>query len=289
VAGVLRIRENAPDGRTRPSAVARYQGSRVASGLNHHPQAKRSYRLRSYVTCDLCDRRMFGKARHDIAYLACEPQRQHHKGRNDWYSDHPKSLWAREEVLLDAVRAFFAQRIFGPDRRRHLRAQLQRCAENQNQDSTADRRKQLTRELAGLRRRQDNLIDQLENFEATGDTDVDREYRQSIQRRFAELTTARQAKQAELDQINIEAPPTGDDAELLDQIHRTRHEATIQVAIREDTIRTLTEAAQSNGDSEEGVSAEHDHLSPCSGRPLRGTAQTGTDATCVFTVESLRS
>jgi site-specific DNA recombinase len=148
---------------------------------------------------------MFGKTRHQIAYLACEPQRQHHKGRRDWYSDHPKSLWVREEILLDAVRGFFTKRIFGPDRRRHLRAQLQRVADTETNDTTTDRRKQLTRELADLQRRQANLVDQLENFEATGDADADREYRQSIQRRFAELTGVRRAKQAELDQLKIDS------------------------------------------------------------------------------------
>ena len=284
----------------RPPAAGgqRSQGSRTGAGLNTHPQTKRTYRLRSYVGCDLCDRRMFGKTRHAIAYLACEPERQHHKGRTDWYSDHPKSLWVREEILLDAVRSFFAQRIFGPDRRRYLRTQLQRSAKDQNNDTRAERRKRLlTRELAGLQRRQDNLIDQLENFEATGDTAADREYRQSIQRRFAELTAARHTKQSELDQINVDAPQAGDDADLLDQIpqlqadltelpdglerklydafhlkvryNRTRHEATIQVTIREDTITTLTKATQTSQGTGEGGSAEHNHLFPCSGRPLQ--------------------
>ncbi|MDN3356819.1 recombinase family protein [Actinomadura sp. DC4] len=64
------------------SPVAKYrQGSRTGAGINDHPQAKRSYRLRSYVICDFCDRRMFGKTRRDVAFLACQPQRQHHKGR----------------------------------------------------------------------------------------------------------------------------------------------------------------------------------------------------------------
>ncbi|MGI5223760.1 recombinase family protein [Actinoallomurus sp. CA-142502] len=255
------------------SPVAKYrQGSRTGAGINHHPQAKRSYRLRSYVTCDLCGRRMFGKTRHAIAYLACEPQRQHHKGRADWFGDHPKSLWVREEILLEAVRSFFTQRMFAPDRRRHLRAPLQRSAKDQRNDSATDRHKQLTRELAGLQRRKENLIDQLENFEATADADADREYRQSIQRRFAELTTERRTKQSELDQINIDAPTAGDAADLLDQIsrlrvdltelpeglerklydafhlkvlyNRTRHEATIQVMIREDTITMSAKATQ---------------------------------------------
>ncbi|MGH3375682.1 MAG: hypothetical protein ACRDP6_13165 [Actinoallomurus sp.] len=197
-----------------------------------------------------------------------------------------------------------AQRIFGPDRRRHLRAELQRSAKDQRNDSSADQRKQLSRELAGLQHRQDNLIDQLENFEATGDTDADREYRQTIQRRFAELTITRRTKQSELDQIKIDAPPAGDDADLLDQIpqaqadmtelpeslerelydafhlkvryNRPRHEATIQVTIREDTISTFTKAAQDDPGEDGRTSSELDPAFPSSGCPRQVTQKMGT-------------
>ncbi|WUI00942.1 hypothetical protein OHR68_03725 [Spirillospora sp. NBC_00431] len=40
--------------------------------------------------------------------------------------------------------------------------------------------------------------------------------RQSIQRRFAELNTTRRTKQAELDRINADTPPAGDDTDLPD-------------------------------------------------------------------------
>jgi site-specific DNA recombinase len=275
------------------------QGSRTAAGLNEHPQAKRSYRLRSYVICDLCDRRMFGKTRHNIAYFACQPERQHHKGRADWYADHPKSLWIREEILLEAVRRFFAERIFGPHRQQHLRDQLQRSAENRADKTVAARRKQLNRELADLQRRQNNLIGQLETFEPTGDADADRAYRQSIQHRFGELTAAQRTKQAELDQLNAHTPQAGDDADLLDHIphlaygpielpeelerrlydafhlkiryNRARHEATIQVAVREDTITTLTAVTQSiqGHDTPAEPGQDRNQAFPCSVRPLQ--------------------
>ena len=52
------------------------RGSRSRSGANTaHPQTKRTYVLRSYLRCDLCQRRMFGKTRHkkdhDLTYYAC--------------------------------------------------------------------------------------------------------------------------------------------------------------------------------------------------------------------------
>jgi site-specific DNA recombinase len=39
------------------------RGSRSGAGLNRHPQTRRSYPLRSLVTCELCGRRMRGKLR----------------------------------------------------------------------------------------------------------------------------------------------------------------------------------------------------------------------------------
>jgi hypothetical protein len=65
--------------------------------------------------------------------------------------------------------------------------------------------------------------------------------------------------------------------------NRTRHEATIQVAIREDTITTLTQSTRDAGD---GASAEHDDLFPCSGRPLGDARQMGPGTTCMFATVS---
>ncbi|GAA4100707.1 recombinase family protein [Actinomadura miaoliensis] len=284
------------------SPVAQHrQGSRPTNAVSTHPQTKRSYRLRSYVSCDLCGRRMFGKTRHAIAYFACQPERQHHKGRADWFNDHPKSLWVREDVLLDGVRHFFAERIFGPRRREHLSDQLRRSGAKRADSTNTKRRKQITRELTDLQRRQDNLIGQLETFESTGDPEADRDYRQSIQRRFAELTAARRTKQAELDQLNTDTPPAGDDADLLDLIpqlplelsdlpedlerrlydafhleiryNRPRHEATFRVTVREDTVKLLTNSTESiterGSDMKREQDRQHGRLFPSSGCPLQ--------------------
>jgi DNA invertase Pin-like site-specific DNA recombinase len=55
------------------------RGSRSGAGLNRHPQTRRSYPLRSLVTCELCGRKMRGKvrrkSRRDYVYYACEPPR----------------------------------------------------------------------------------------------------------------------------------------------------------------------------------------------------------------------
>jgi hypothetical protein len=98
-------------------AAAR-RGSRHA-GMNTHPATRRTYVLRHYVHCGLCDKRMFGKTRKNIAYYTCQPQLDR-VGHPETYANHPRALYAREDRLLDCVQAFFAERVFGPDRASHL-------------------------------------------------------------------------------------------------------------------------------------------------------------------------
>ncbi|MBW8087494.1 hypothetical protein [Streptomyces hygroscopicus] len=67
---------------------------------------------------------MFGKNRHRISYYACQIDPNEHRDR-PWFRDHPKSLWAREDVLITPVSRFFAAHVFVPDRRSHLKAALE--------------------------------------------------------------------------------------------------------------------------------------------------------------------
>ncbi|KZB85805.1 hypothetical protein [Amycolatopsis regifaucium] len=46
------------------------------------------------------------------------------RGRSDRFTDHENALYLREDALLDAVAKFFADRVFGPDRRTVLEADL---------------------------------------------------------------------------------------------------------------------------------------------------------------------
>ncbi len=89
------------------------QGSRTAHGPNSHPATRRSYALRSYVICEICGRRTFGKNRHQISYYACQVDPNEHRDR-PWFREHPKSLWVREEFLITPVSRFFATHVFGP-------------------------------------------------------------------------------------------------------------------------------------------------------------------------------
>ena len=249
------------------------QGSRTSAGANRHPLTARTYQLRAYVFCDLCGRRMFGKTRRQHAYYACQPDTRHHDGRTDWYDGHPASLWVREDFLLDLVHAFFADRVFGPARHDLLRAQLTQHASAVTRSADAAvtaQRKQLGKLIADLKRRRDNLIAEIEDQPSTGDPDADRAYRQSIQHRFAELTTEHRGRTQELARLAAAIPPQpASDPELLEQIpglpvalnrvpeplqrrlydafqlhiryNRPRHETVIRVTIRASTLPTLTQ------------------------------------------------
>ncbi|WP_240529013.1 recombinase family protein [Streptomyces antioxidans] len=89
--------------------------SRSEPGTNTaHPQAARTYAPRSFLFCAIYERRMFGKARRGRGFYVCAPKPECIP------PDHPKSLWIKETYLLEPLHAFFAARIFGPDRRELL-------------------------------------------------------------------------------------------------------------------------------------------------------------------------
>ena len=95
-------------------------GSRSAAGPNKHPQTKRSYRLRTYLFCDLCGRRMFGKTRHAHAYYACIPK----KGYIPEGHTAGGTMLVREDALLDRLNEFLSRHVFGEYRRALLDANL---------------------------------------------------------------------------------------------------------------------------------------------------------------------
>ncbi|MGI8310049.1 recombinase zinc beta ribbon domain-containing protein [Saccharopolyspora hattusasensis] len=49
-----------------------------------------------------CGRRMFGGERHNRPYYLCWP-RDNNRGRPDKYEGHPRTVYLREDAVLDAV------------------------------------------------------------------------------------------------------------------------------------------------------------------------------------------
>ncbi|MGW7423653.1 recombinase family protein [Streptomyces sp. NPDC054813] len=200
------------------------QGSRTAHGRNAHPATKRSYVLRSYVYCDICDRRMFGKTRHQISYYVCQPDANQHRDQ-PWFPDHPKSLWIREEILITSISRFFATRIFGPDRRSHLTVALEvaRSADDDG-ERIVQERATLEQAISAIGQLQARLIHTLAN--SFGDDEVDdldpdqeKQFRDAIRQEHATLGAQREQLAEQL--AHLESPKQAvrpDSAALLDAL-----------------------------------------------------------------------
>lgn len=81
--------------------------SRSAAGVSKHPQAQRSYRLRSFLFCVQCSRRFYGKPSKGISYYVCAPKKPYRA------PDHPASIWVPEQGLLRGLNRFLANQVFG--------------------------------------------------------------------------------------------------------------------------------------------------------------------------------
>ena len=104
-------------------------GSRSGSGPNtRHPHTKRSYLLRTYLFCDLCGRRMFGKTRRGTPYYVCAPKKDYtshfHSHSDDQAHAGAGSCFVREDVLVEQLSAFLSEHVFGAYRRHLLDANL---------------------------------------------------------------------------------------------------------------------------------------------------------------------
>jgi site-specific DNA recombinase len=179
----------------------------VGHRLSKHPQTRRKYRLRGMVVCD-CGRRMFGcRRRGTTSYYQCKPDKN-----NKSQTSH--SVYVREDGILDVVTSFFAERIFGEDRRAALAAELSSV------DDTADRQRQadedhLKRTVANIERRQAAVLRQ------AMDGDPDDPFTKALRATYndldaekaaTEVALAANAKTTETDR------PTPENLELLDAL-----------------------------------------------------------------------
>src|SRR5204862_164809 len=88
---------------TRPSPAARTDRRREPSRskTKRDCSTHRTYVLRSYLGCDLCDRRFWGATCRGHTYCLCRPPK-------DYVPEgHPQSIWVREDSLLKGVTEFF--------------------------------------------------------------------------------------------------------------------------------------------------------------------------------------
>lgn len=190
------------------------RGSRDGNEPNTHPATRRTYLLRGMVHCP-CGRRLYGQQRHHATYYVCWP-RGNNRGRPETYPGHPKTLYIGEAALLDAVSAFYGDRVFGPHRRELLTAEIASADDRATREREAERER-LQRSLTDLDRRQANVLRQAQDCEP-GDP-----FAQGLRRTYNELEEQRKtalAKIADLDEADAAEParPTADAAELLDAL-----------------------------------------------------------------------
>jgi Recombinase/Recombinase zinc beta ribbon domain len=276
------------------------QGSRTGAGPNTaHRQAQRSYVLRSYLVCDLCGRRMFGKTRvrrgQETTYYACVTNPEHHQGQS-WYAQHPSNFTVREDHLMSAVGTFFGERILGPHRAMYLN---HRPSEPED-DGTAVQRAVLRKQLDQLGRAQVNLMRQLEDYEPTGDDDIDSEWRTALQRRFAQIADERRTVSASLTALDKQTPSEGrgnpalldllpqgavdptllpeeDQRELYDAFHlqvrydRAKHQVTLRATIYAEAVGALTKKIRAlNSDDGPCTTVRSNETAPVVGMPTAG-------------------
>jgi site-specific DNA recombinase len=195
------------------------KGSRTSDQPNSHPATTRTYRLRSHVICELCGRRLYGKTRRvssGYSYYAGESVPAHHAGK-DWFATHPKSLWVREDKLLELVRGFFSRRIFGPEREALLVAS--QAEEPVVEDGTAARVTALRAKIRDFERQQANVVKELREYQPTGDEDIDQQWRGQLRDSFAEIATQRKDLEAQVGGLAARpGAPSLSDPRLLDRV-----------------------------------------------------------------------
>ncbi|MFD2468898.1 recombinase family protein [Amycolatopsis silviterrae] len=159
--------------------------SRIVSE-NRNPEAKRTYKLRSFLFCS-CGRRMHGKSKHERAYYVCVPKKE-------WRPEgHPGSTpWIQERYFVDGPAAFLSSRVFGRYRQRLLEANLQAVDEDAQQGSQK-KIAALRRSIADTEAKSKRLLRSLEVAE-----DVDQELIRDINERRAELRAEREQFERQL-------------------------------------------------------------------------------------------
>ncbi|MEU8416958.1 recombinase family protein [Amycolatopsis japonica] len=188
------------------------RGSRDGAGLKQDPRARRTYLLRSRVTCD-CGRRMMGMARKSGVYYRCHPA-GNNRGRPDKHEGHPPTVYIREDLILDQVEAFFNERLFGAQRQALLLAD-QDDSHTAERRETERRRQSLQKKIADAARKQDNLLRQAEN------ADPDDPFTQGLRQRYNEVFSERKALLDALNRIADHADAgssKADQADLLDAL-----------------------------------------------------------------------
>ncbi len=224
--------QNVASGRERSRSDAR------PGAPNPHRQTKQVYRLRSYVHCVLCQRRMHGKAKRTNRYYYCQPRER------TMPEGHPPTIWLPERDLLDGATRFFNTHVFGPDRVALVSHSIA-TVNVQTLDEHRQRIDAVTRALEDTGTRLARLALILEQRD-----DPDGSLFDHVQQRTVELKQELATRKAELEHLQQTAPDSGPGPiALLDELpHLTVDVAGLPV----ERVRRLFDAF--------AVQIHYDHL-----------------------------
>ena len=102
-------------------AAANEGSRRTKPATEARPAARTDYLYRGILRCGICGLRMWGNRR-TVTYYSCRPAS--HRSRTI-PEDHPRYVYLNEDRLSQALFAFLAGAVFGPDRH----AYWQQCLE----------------------------------------------------------------------------------------------------------------------------------------------------------------
>ncbi|WP_433241558.1 recombinase family protein [Actinomadura nitritigenes] len=163
-------------------------------GQSKPKKPRRVFVLRSYMTCGLCGRRMFGKQDSGNTYYVCSPKRSYLP------DGHPAVIRLREEPLIAGLNEFFNREIFGAQRHQRLQALLARMSD-QHLDEHQEQVAMAKAKIKDLTRRQARVLDPLENLDDPTPALVQR-----VNERAAEIATEFKAAQDRLRELHETAP-----------------------------------------------------------------------------------
>lgn len=204
----------------------RRERSRTAPGRSRDVHAKQVYRLRSYLYCDRCGRRLFGNTMKQISYYACGPKKQYRP------VGHPTVYRVREDHLLDGLTLFLSTHVFGRYRRQLLDATLITLDENARR-ARANRIAALKRAIVDNQTKSKRLVHSLELTDT-----VDNEFIRDLNERRAELRAQRVEWERELAETEDEVCRAPNPA-LLDRLPIGSVDLT---ALSDELSRRLFEA-----------------------------------------------
>ena len=181
------------NGRRSTSAKAKTYASRKSR------RPGRFYVLRGRVRCGLCGRRMEGSHQKGSNWYRCQYVSRHSVAAAE-ASGHPRVLGIKEDVVLDALRDFMAERLFGPDRLRLLGDELAAVAGGDLQKSDSERKR-----LQAEQKKVDDAL-RRQALRLEEHDDPDHPVVKLAKERIEELSSQRGAVELALDELERERP-----------------------------------------------------------------------------------